>query len=959
MKSTIVFVLFLSSVLYAQRTGCVSGNCENGEGTYIWSSGTTYTGEWKNGKQHGKGKTTWSDGEWYEGGYNMGERTGWGEFRWKDKTWYRGRFLNGRMNGYGEYHFASGTTYTGQIRLGKFSGVGTKLKNDGTREIGFWKNDTYMGSQRPVLVVSSQGPIKSIQAAIDSATAGDEILIRRGTYNEAIVIDGKENITIRGEGEAWLKVPTGDIITIRNSSGIALFNIKGIHDTRDEYFACETSDVLDIVHSKNIIVAQCLLDGSGQIGLTGYHVEGLLVSHTIVQNCIFGGIVLENCANVTLQYNLIIAQKAAVDKGMDCIGLSLVSSKDVVVNHNTVAKLIDFNPVWIRDSESILFTNNIISHNTLNAENQSGLMLGENQTLDYHRNLLWDNKTRDGKEINYDAYAKSFKPLDDINTDPLFLNPQSKQFGLKASSGAINQATDGLDIGAVQTKHRGNLTPKIADQTPPLIVWSGQNFTDKQNITLSDSTIKFSGRLTDYTELAGMIIGNKTVSLRTDGTFNSEIALEDDMGMIPVRAWDIFGNAAYLDIFYQKASTPTASVQTGSVSQTITASRPTTSSSAVKSSSAAPNTSTVTVTSDCKTSDECIERSFKAQSIEEAILYAESAVRLLKPTDEEVTQKMAYRIRAETYLYQFKKSNDAALVEKIEADFEKAIKLDPQDGVPYIGLAKLYEAQNQELMVEDQFARGLQANASPAILYYERSQYNVRQKRESAADEDLDKAIEMLGGTSYKDGVYKITAGDPSVTDKGKFNMYYTRAERLVKKKDYQRAYADLSQAIKFDPENSNAYWLRAKIAIDVDPYYKKPEPALADLNKVIELSPDFADAYYWKGQVLLANSQTYKDHNITIQTLIKASELEPAFSDGYAYAAHLCLVQERNAEAEQFAFLAVQKTDKKNALGLAHYVLGYTYSYKRDRENMLKHFRKSVEYGYEESQNVLKSMGY
>ncbi|HNI11243.1 MAG TPA: hypothetical protein PLL93_08870, partial [bacterium] len=62
MKSTIVFVLFLSSVLYAQRTGCVSGNCENGEGTYVWSSGTTYAGEWKNGKQHGKGKTIWSDG---------------------------------------------------------------------------------------------------------------------------------------------------------------------------------------------------------------------------------------------------------------------------------------------------------------------------------------------------------------------------------------------------------------------------------------------------------------------------------------------------------------------------------------------------------------------------------------------------------------------------------------------------------------------------------------------------------------------------------------------------------------------------------------------------------------------------------------------------------------------------------------------------------------------------------
>lgn len=960
MKIAILYVVFISSVLYAQRTGCVSGNCENGEGSYVWSSGTAYTGEWKNGKQHGKGKTIWSDGEWYEGSYDQGERTGWGEFHWKDKSWYRGDYLNGRMHGYGEYHYASGIMYTGQMRLGKFNGYGIKIKTDGSIESGFWKNDTYIGSERPVLIVSSQGPIKSIQTAIDSATAGDEILIRRGTYNESITIDGKEDITIRGEGDVWLKIPTGDIIVVRNSSGIALINLKGIHETRDEYFGCETSDVMDIVFSKNIIVAQCLLDGSGQIGLTGYQIDGLFVSHSLVQNCIFGGITLESCTDVTLQYNLIVSQKGALDHGMDCIGLSMVSCKNAAVNHNTIAQLVDFKPVWIRNSEAILFTNNIISHNTLNAENESGLMLSGNQTLNYHRNLLWSNKTKDGKEINYDQYAKSFKPQDDLNTDPLFLNPQFRQFGLKASSGAINQATDGLDIGAVQSKYRGTLIPKTVDLAPPQITWSGQNFTDKQKITLSGNTIIFSGRLTDNTELAGMIIGNKVIFFNNDGNFNTEFVLENDMGIIPIRAWDIFGNATRLDIPYQKQTVSVASLKPETVSlQNITTSAANTSKLTAKTSSPTTTASTQIAPTDCKNSEECIEMSLKAQSLEDALRHAENAVKLLKSTDEEGVQKMAYRMRGETYLYQFKKNNDVTLVEKIESDFEKAIKIDPQDAVPYIGLANLYEAQNQELMVEDQYARGLQANASAAMLHYERSQYYVRKKNEAAADADLDKAIEMLGGTSYKDGVYKITAGDPSVSDRGKFNMYYTRAERLMVKEDYQRAYSDLTMALQYNPESSNAYWQRAKIIIHTDPYFKKPTAALADLNKVIELTPDFAEAYYWKGQIFLANNATYTDYDATAEILIKAAKLDPAFSDGYAYAAQLFLIREKNSEAENYARLAVEKTSRKEALGVAHYVLGYAYSYRKDRENMLKHFRKSIEYGNELSKEVMKSMGY
>ena len=43
--------------------GCISGDCENGQGTYIWNDGEKYTGEWKNGVRHGQGTFIWNDGE--------------------------------------------------------------------------------------------------------------------------------------------------------------------------------------------------------------------------------------------------------------------------------------------------------------------------------------------------------------------------------------------------------------------------------------------------------------------------------------------------------------------------------------------------------------------------------------------------------------------------------------------------------------------------------------------------------------------------------------------------------------------------------------------------------------------------------------------------------------------------------------------------------------------------------
>jgi hypothetical protein len=47
--------------------GCIKGDCMNGQGTFIYSNGEKYVGQFKGGGFHGKGTLTSPDGEKYVG----------------------------------------------------------------------------------------------------------------------------------------------------------------------------------------------------------------------------------------------------------------------------------------------------------------------------------------------------------------------------------------------------------------------------------------------------------------------------------------------------------------------------------------------------------------------------------------------------------------------------------------------------------------------------------------------------------------------------------------------------------------------------------------------------------------------------------------------------------------------------------------------------------------------------
>ncbi len=61
MKYTYIFLLFLfvSQNSFAQSE-ILSGDCQNGTGTFQYDKGTIYEGEWQNGQRHGSGKMTYA-----------------------------------------------------------------------------------------------------------------------------------------------------------------------------------------------------------------------------------------------------------------------------------------------------------------------------------------------------------------------------------------------------------------------------------------------------------------------------------------------------------------------------------------------------------------------------------------------------------------------------------------------------------------------------------------------------------------------------------------------------------------------------------------------------------------------------------------------------------------------------------------------------------------------------------
>lgn len=129
--------------------GCTDGYA-SGRGTLNWykngKPNGQYEGTMRGGKHNGQGSYNWPNGDTYTGAWTDGVRTGKGTYVWKNGNRYTGDFVKNRLEGSGRMEYAGGSIYTGQWSDGKRSGKGTEVWPDSNSSCGYnmcWKK--YVG----------------------------------------------------------------------------------------------------------------------------------------------------------------------------------------------------------------------------------------------------------------------------------------------------------------------------------------------------------------------------------------------------------------------------------------------------------------------------------------------------------------------------------------------------------------------------------------------------------------------------------------------------------------------------------------------------------------------------------------------------------------------------------------------------------------------------------------------
>lgn len=173
------------------QTGCLHGDCRQGNGTYAYPDGSRYEGTFRSGKPDGNGIFYYPNGDRYEGQllrglrhgqgrlyhengkitngpWQLGEsfhafsgagrsqiagciegdcQNGYGIYIFKDGAKYTGTFKHGRPHGKGVVQYANGEKYEGEMNAGAFGGIGTLYMTDGNKVAGYWEKGVYIGSQ--------------------------------------------------------------------------------------------------------------------------------------------------------------------------------------------------------------------------------------------------------------------------------------------------------------------------------------------------------------------------------------------------------------------------------------------------------------------------------------------------------------------------------------------------------------------------------------------------------------------------------------------------------------------------------------------------------------------------------------------------------------------------------------------------------------------------------------------
>ena len=235
------------------QSGCLSGDCENGEGVFAYPDGSKYEGKFGNGKFEGEGtfyfangdkyvgqfKNNYPDGngsrfltngsvetgEWREGefigasliesgmvGCISGDcESGNGVFIYREgAARYEGEFKEGMPDGTGHCLYSNGDRYRGEWANGAFEGKGSLYLRDNTIVSGYWRAGEYIGKEAPQdyepIVEAPVEPSPELAASLAKAKVY-AVVVGVAAYNHMPVLRYTDDDAYRFY--AFLKSPEG------------------------------------------------------------------------------------------------------------------------------------------------------------------------------------------------------------------------------------------------------------------------------------------------------------------------------------------------------------------------------------------------------------------------------------------------------------------------------------------------------------------------------------------------------------------------------------------------------------------------------------------------------------------------------------------------------------------------------------------------------------------------------
>jgi len=206
------------------------------------------------------------------------------------------------------------------------------------------------------------------------------------------------------------------------------------------------------------------------------------------------------------------------------------------------------------------------------------------------------------------------------------------------------------------------------------------------------------------------------------------------------------------------------------------------------------------------------------------------------------------------------------------ADLTEAVRLDPNNNTYKEALRVAQEKQK----AADQASQ--QAQRSQSAQSYYNSGYAALYN-----NKDYDKAI-----ADFTEAVR---------LDPNDYTNFYFRAIAYIDKGDYDKAIADYNEVERLNPNSGSS--LRISIHLAKKDYDK----VIADCNEVLRRNPNSADAYRYRAEVYIAK----KDYNKTIADCSEAIRINPNYTAAYTNRAEAYIGKRKYKEARADVDKALQ----------------------------------------------------